>query len=84
MNNEHFIRNASPDTRITSMKAHPALWTFLNWIDVFSIWFLVLLAIGFGAISLKRKSFGSSFMLAAAPYALMMLIAVGLRLAFSQ
>jgi|GEM_PF-1967429 hypothetical protein len=23
MNNEHFIRNASSDTRITSMKAHP-------------------------------------------------------------
>lgn len=64
---------------LTSMKAHPALWTFLNWIDVFSIWFLVLLAIGFGAISLKRKSMGSMLPVAAAPYVVMMLLSVVIR-----
>jgi hypothetical protein len=69
---------------LVSAKEHAALWTFLNWIDVFSIWFLVLLGIGFGAISLKRKKFGSTFPLAVAPYALVMLLSVGFRLLLSR
>jgi len=69
---------------LTSMKDHPALWTLLNWIDVFSIWFLVLLAFGFGAIALKRRKFGSTIVLAAVPYVLMILISAGFAAAFSK
>jgi hypothetical protein len=69
---------------VTSLKAHPVLWTALNWIDLFSIWFMVLCAIGFGAISLKRKTFGSAFLLVLAPYALLWLITIGFTAAFAK
>jgi len=65
---------------LTSMKDHPVLWTFLSWVDVFSIGFLVLLAIGFSHITLKRMKVGPAFMAAAAPYVIMMLVATGFRL----
>lgn len=64
---------------LVSMKAHPVLWTLLSWIDVFSIGFLVLLAIGFSHVTLKRMKTGTAFLYAATPYLICMLIATGFR-----
>ncbi|MCS6817946.1 MAG: YIP1 family protein [Blastocatellia bacterium] len=44
---------------LSAEKTHPALFAFLTSLDIFTIWFLVLAAIGFSAISRKlsvRKS----------------------------
>lgn len=70
---------ASP-AAFVSIKDHPVLWTFLSYFDVFSIWFLALLAIGFTAITVKRMKIGTATIVAAAPYVVVMLIACGFKL----
>lgn len=70
------LLTASP-AAFFSVKESPVLWTLLSYFDVFSIWFLVLLAIGFAAICAKRLKLGTAGLIAAAPYVLVMLVAVG-------
>ena len=69
---------------LTSFKDHPALWTLLSWFDVFSIGFLVLLAIGFSHITLKRMKTGTAFLAAAAPYVIFMLLSTATKLVMSK
>jgi hypothetical protein len=69
---------ASP-AAFVSVKESPALWTLLSYLDVFSIWFLILLAIGFTAITVKRMKLGKALVLAIAPYLIIMLGAAGFR-----
>jgi Yip1-like protein len=69
---------------LTSAKEHPALWTLLNWFDLFSIWFLILLAIGLGAVALKRLKMGTAIAIAASPYVVLLLIGVAFKLLFSK
>ncbi len=79
-----FIANGSLLTTslafLTSAKDHPVLWTLLSWVDVFSLWFIALTAIGLGIVALKRKGFSAALAIAAPPYLLMWLIAVGFKL----
>jgi len=51
------------------------LWAFFTSIDVFSLWMVFLLAVGFGVAS--RKSTGSAFWGVAIPWLLIVLVKVG-------
>lgn len=52
-------------------------------LDIFAIWTLVLLAIGYGATNPKKLSFGKAFVLVLIPWILFIAIKVGLTAAFS-
>ena len=51
------------------------LWALLSSIDVFSLWMIFLLAVGFGVAS--RKTTGSSIWGVAVPWAIIVLLKVG-------
>jgi hypothetical protein len=59
------------------------LATLLGSIDIFSIWTLFLLAIGFSATNPKKLSIGKAFALAASGWIVFVLIKVGLTAAFA-
>lgn len=59
------------------------LVALLSSFDIFAIWTLVLLAIGFGATNPKKLSFGKAFVLAIIPWIFFIAIKVGLAAAFS-
>jgi hypothetical protein len=73
------VLTASP-AALVSMKESPVLWTLLSYVDVFSIWFIALLGIGFAAITVKRLKVGTALAIAAAPYVFIMLVATGFRM----
>ncbi len=83
-----FIQNGGLITTslsfLTSLKAHPVLFTFLSWIDLFSIAFLVLLTIGLSTITVKRLKIGTAAAIAVTPYVLMMLLSVGSSMLFRR
>ena len=59
------------------------LVSLLSSIDIFAIWTLALLAIGFSATNPKKLSFGKAFVLALVPWIFFIAIKVGLTAAFS-
>jgi len=59
------------------------LAALLGSIDIFSIWTLFLLAIGFSATNPKKLSVGKAFALAASGWIIFVLIKVGLTAAFA-
>jgi hypothetical protein len=69
---------ASPAAFVSATES-PALWTLLSYADVFSVWFLVLLGIGFAAITVKRMKLGTALLVAFLPYVIVWLGAVGFR-----
>jgi hypothetical protein len=72
------LLTASP-AAFVSVKESPVLWTLLSYLDVFSIWFLVLLAIGFTAITVKRMKLGTALFVAVVPYIVMMVLSTAIR-----
>ena len=62
----------------------PAAWlkALASSLDLFSLWILALLAIGF-ATTKRKMGFGQAFLIAAIPWALYVLIKVGATAAFS-
>jgi hypothetical protein len=59
------------------------LVSLLSSIDIFAIWTLALLAIGYSASNPKKLSFGKAFVLAMIPWIFFIAIKVGLTAAFS-
>jgi hypothetical protein len=59
------------------------LVSLLSSIDMFAIWTLALLAIGYSATNPKKLSFGKAFVLALVPWIFFIAIKVGLTAAFS-
>jgi len=55
---------------------HPALYTLLSWIDVFGIWTVILIGIGFASVTKVKRS--TAISVAAGWYVLMALIFTGL------
>jgi hypothetical protein len=72
------VLTASP-AALVSVASHPVLWTFLSYFDVFTIWFLALVAIGLAAVTVKRMKLGSALAVAVPPYLLVMLLHVGFK-----
>ena len=60
---------------------HPALYVFASWVDLFGIWIVILLGIGFSCVSKVKRS--TAIAVVAAWYLLMALIFTGLTAAFS-
>jgi len=61
--------------------AHPAWYTFASWIDLFGIWIVILLGIGYSSVSKVKRS--TAIGVVAGWYLLMALIFTGLTAAFS-
>lgn len=74
---------ASP-AAFVSAKAHPVLFSLLSWVDVFSIWFLALAAIGISIVCVKKVKTGTAVLIVVAPYLLFMLIDVGAKAMFAK
>jgi hypothetical protein len=72
------LLNASP-AAFVSVKESPVLWTLLSYFDVFSIWFLALLAIGLAAITVKKMKLSTALLIAVAPYIVVMVISTAIR-----
>jgi hypothetical protein len=72
------LLNASP-AALVSVKESPVLWTLLSYVDVFSIWFLALLAIGFAAITVKKMKLSTALLIAVTPYIVMMVLSTAIR-----
>lgn len=74
---------ASNPGALLSDDAAKWLVSLLGSIDIFAIWTLVLLAIGYSATNPKKLSFGKAFILAIIPWIFFIAIKVGLTAAFS-
>ena len=74
---------ASNPGALLSDDAAKWLVTLLSSIDVFAIWTMILLAIGFSATDSKKLSFGKSLVLVIIPWILFTVVKVGLVAAFS-
>jgi Yip1-like protein len=74
---------ASNPGALLSDDAAKWLVTLLSSIDIFAIWTLILLAIGYSATNPKKLSFGKAFVLALIPWIFFIAIKVGLTAAFS-
>lgn len=75
--------HASPAAFI-SAKAHPVLFATMTWIDLFSIWFLVLAVIGLSTVCVKKLKPGSAALIVVGPYVLMMLLSIGIAAIFAK
>jgi hypothetical protein len=60
---------------------HPVLHSALGWIDIFAIWYIILMGIGFAAVSKVKR--GTAISAVAAVYIVVALIGTGLAAAFS-
>jgi len=60
---------------------HPALYTLLSWVDLFGIWIVILLGIGFSSVSKVKRS--TAIYIVAGWYVLTALLLTGLAAAFS-
>ena len=76
------IITASP-AALVSFKESPVLFTMLSYFDVFTIWFLVLVAIGLTLVGAKKMKMGTALLIAFAPYVVVMIGATLIRLAMS-
>jgi hypothetical protein len=74
---------ASNPGALLSDDAAKWLVSLLGSIDIFAIWTLVLLAIGYSATNPKKLSFGKAFVLVIIPWIFFIAIKVGLTAAFS-
>jgi Yip1 domain len=74
---------ASNPGALLSDDAAKWLVSLLGSIDIFAIWTLVLLAIGYSATNPKKLSFGKAFVLVIIPWIFFIVIKVGLTAAFS-
>ncbi|MFZ0882058.1 MAG: YIP1 family protein [Candidatus Acidiferrales bacterium] len=74
---------ASNPGALLSDDAAKWLVSLLSSIDIFAIWTLALLAIGFSATNPKKLSFGKAFVLALVPWIFFIAIKAGLTAAFS-
>jgi len=74
---------ASNPGALLSDDAAKWLMTLLSSIDIFAIWTMILLAIGFSATDPKKLSFGKSLVLVIIPWILFTVAKVGLVSAFS-
>ncbi len=68
---------------LVSMTDHPALATFLSTFDIFTIWYIILMAIGFSKVSDKKIKTSSAFMGIFCAYFLFKLCATGMAAIFS-
>lgn len=66
---------AAGPAALVSVAEHPVLRTFLSFFDVFSIWWIVLVAIGLAAVSRKLKM-GTAAAIVVTPYVLLMVLSV--------
>jgi hypothetical protein len=71
MQNQGLI-SASP-AALFSPTESPVLYTFLSYFDVFSIWYLALVAIGLSIIPVKRMKMATAAIIAFGPYVLVMI-----------
>lgn len=74
---------ASNPGALLSDEASKWLVSLASSLDIFAIWTLVLLAIGYSATNPKKLSFGKAFVLVLIPWFLFIAIKVGLTAAFS-
>jgi hypothetical protein len=74
---------ASNPGAFLSDEASKWLVSLLSSIDIFAIWTLILLAIGYSATHPKKLSFGKAFVLVVIPWLFFIAIKVGLTAAFS-
>lgn len=74
---------ASNPGALLSDDAAKWLVSLLGSIDIFAIWTLILLAIGYSATNPKKLSFGKAFILAIIPWIFFIAIKVGITAAFS-
>jgi Yip1 domain len=74
---------ASNPGALLSDDAAKWLVALLSSIDIFAIWTMILLAIGFSATDSKKLSFGKSLVLVIIPWILFTVVKVGLVAAFS-
>lgn len=74
---------ASNPGALLSDDASKWLVALLGSIDMFAIWTMILLAIGFSAADSKKLSFGKSLVLVIIPWVLFTVLKVGLTAAFS-
>ncbi|MGC2278901.1 MAG: YIP1 family protein [Candidatus Acidiferrales bacterium] len=74
---------ASNPGALLSDDAAKWLVSLLGSIDIFAIWTLILLAIGYSATNPKKLSFGKAFVLVIIPWIFFIAIKVGLTAAFS-
>lgn len=70
------LLSASP-AALVSFRESPALWTLLSYFDVFTIWFLILVAIGLSIIPVKKMKMSTAVMVTVIPYVLVMLVGTG-------
>jgi hypothetical protein len=74
---------ASNPGALLSDDASKWLVSLLSSLDIFAIWTLVLLAIGYGATNSKKLSFGKALVLVVIPWIFFVAIKVGLTAALS-
>jgi Yip1 domain len=74
---------ASNPGAVLSDETSKWLVTLLSSIDIFAIWTMVLLAIGFRATNPQKLSFGKAFVLVCIPWMLFVAVKVGVVAAFS-
>ncbi len=68
---------------LVSLTEHPALATFLSTFDIFNIWYMILMAIGFAAVSDKKIKTSSAFMAIFGAYFVFKLFGTGMAAIFS-
>lgn len=66
---------ASPAAFVSPTK-NAALYTLLSFVDVFSIWFLILATIGVATVCKKKLSMGSAAVVVFVPYLILMVFSV--------
>ncbi len=68
---------------LVNMTDHPALATFLSTFDIFILWYIALMAIGFSTVSEKKIKTSSAFMGIFGTYFIWKLLATGMAAIFS-
>jgi hypothetical protein len=61
---------------LTKSETAPWLWALLNSLDLFVLWYLVLMALGF-TVFIRKMTFGRAFTLVLIPWGLLVLVKMG-------